>query len=284
MPSTTEQVLARLVDRMENRYYGKYRGIVRDTADPEGLGRLRALVPSVLGPDVLTGWAVPCVPYGGASDTGTQLVPEVGAGVWVEFEEGDLEFPIWAGTFWSRPGGRTEAPPAVRADGTPDDEKRGRPAVKIIRTAKGHTLQLDDTDAAERIALVEGAHHHVITLDDQGVTIRDGVSGHRIVLGRQGVEIRDGNHPGNRLTMDAAGTTVADAHGNQVVLGAAGIQIGAGATEAMVLGSAFATIVSAFMVGYRAHTHPVAGGVASAPTPPLTALSVPLSTRNQVGA
>ena len=100
-----EHVIARLAHEVERRYYGKYRAFVVDNADPEQLGRLKLTVPSVLGDEVVTGWAMPCVPYGGAENQGMLFVPDIDAGVWVEFEEGDLEFPIWVGTFWSKPGG-----------------------------------------------------------------------------------------------------------------------------------------------------------------------------------
>ena len=90
---TLERVVARLAERVEQRYYGKYRGFVVDNKDPAQLGRLRLRVPSVLGTDVVTGWASACVPFGGAADQGFLFIPDPGAGVWVEFEEGDLEFP-----------------------------------------------------------------------------------------------------------------------------------------------------------------------------------------------
>ena len=94
-----EKVVADLVQRVEHRFYGKYRGFVVDNADPEQLGRLTLRVPSVLGDKVVTGWAMPCLPYGGDADQGFFFIPKKEAGVWVEFEEGDLEFPIWVGAF-----------------------------------------------------------------------------------------------------------------------------------------------------------------------------------------
>jgi uncharacterized protein involved in type VI secretion and phage assembly len=167
-----EHVIARLAQEVERRYYGKYRGFVVDNEDPEQLGRLKLTVPSVLGDEVVTGWAMPCVPYGGAEGQGTLFVPDVDAGVWVEFEEGDLEFPIWVGTFWSKPGGTSELPVPHDAEGEPGDVQ-SPPTRKIIRTAKGHTLQFEDADGEEMVILVEATHGHRIVMNADGVTITD---------------------------------------------------------------------------------------------------------------
>jgi uncharacterized protein involved in type VI secretion and phage assembly len=167
-----EHVIARLAQEVERRYYGKYRGFVVDNEDPEQLGRLKLTVPSVLGDEVVTGWAMPCVPYGGAEGQGTLFVPDVDAGVWVEFEEGDLEFPIWVGTFWSKPGGTSELPVPHDAEGEPGDVQ-SPPTRKIIRTAKGHTLQFEDADDEEMVILVEATHGHRIVMNADGITITD---------------------------------------------------------------------------------------------------------------
>ena len=80
------------------RYYGKYRATVFNNVDPEMRGRIQALVPDVLGLIPST-YALPCVPVAGKS-SGAFFVPEIGAGVWIEFEQGDPDYPIWAGCFW----------------------------------------------------------------------------------------------------------------------------------------------------------------------------------------
>ena len=134
-----EHIVARLAQEVERRYYGKYRAFVVDNADPEQLGRLKLTVPSVLGDAVVTGWAMPCVPYGGAENQGMLFVPDIDAGVWVEFEEGDLEFPIWVGTFWSKPGGQSELPTTNADDGS-EESVQDPPTRKIIKTNAGHTL------------------------------------------------------------------------------------------------------------------------------------------------
>ena len=151
-----EKIVANLVEKVERRFYGKYRGFVVENADPENLGRLKLRVPSVLGDEVVTGWAMPCVPYGGDANQGMLFIPEVDAGVWVEFEEGDLEFPIWVGTFWSKPGGESELPLPNKPDGSEESAVQDPPMRKIIKTLKGHTIQFEDKDGEEMITIVEG--------------------------------------------------------------------------------------------------------------------------------
>lgn len=170
---TLERIVAGLVERVERRFYGKYRGFVVRNDDPRQLGRLQVSVPSVLGDGVVTGWAAPCVPYGGAADQGFLFVPEVDAGVWVEFEQGDLEFPIWVGTFWTT--GQLPEPHA-----TP-------PTRKIIKTLKGHTVQFEDAEGDELVTIVEAVNGNVITLDSNGITIR--TAGTRLVVGPDAIQI-----------------------------------------------------------------------------------------------
>lgn len=110
------------------RFYGKYRGTVADNADPMKLGRLQLLVPTVLG-SVRTAWAMPCVPYAG-DKVGLLALPPRNANVWVEFEGGNIDHPIWTGCFW----GENEMPAGA-----------GQPKVTILKTA-GTELKIDDRD------------------------------------------------------------------------------------------------------------------------------------------
>lgn len=181
-----EKIVANLVQKMENRFYGKYRSFVVDNADPEQLGRLKLQVPSILGRETVTGWALPCVPYGGEANQGFLFIPEVGAGVWVEFEEGDLEFPIWVGTFWSKPEGSTQLPKPNSVDGSEQGSVQDPPTCKIIKTKKGHTIQLEDADEGETILIMDGTNGHRIFLNQEGVTISD-KSGNLIKIADQGI-------------------------------------------------------------------------------------------------
>lgn len=79
-------------------YYGKYRGTVVNNIDPMQIGRIQVMVPDVSNL-MLSSWAMPCAPVAGIN-MGVFTLPLIGAGVWVEFEQGDPDYPIWVGGFW----------------------------------------------------------------------------------------------------------------------------------------------------------------------------------------
>ncbi len=101
-------------------YYGKYRGKVTSTKDPLNLGRVQVTVPAIFG-DGRQSWAMPATPYAG-KDIGFFTVPPVGSNIWVEFEGGDPDYPIWSGCFW----GEGELPQAARVS---DPDK-----VQVLKT------------------------------------------------------------------------------------------------------------------------------------------------------
>lgn len=198
-----ERIVADLAEKVENRFYGKYRGIVVENQDPLKLGRLKLNVPSVLGSDVVTGWATPCAPYGGAADLGFLFIPEKGTGVWTEFEEGDLEFPIWSGSFWSQPNSESELPkPNQASDGSEESAVQDPPTSKIIKTLKGHTLQFEDADNSEMILLREGSKGHLVVLDKNGITITD-ASNNQVQTTSSGIKVTDANANVIEMSKDA---------------------------------------------------------------------------------
>lgn len=119
------------VEQKADRFYGKYRGLVMNNVDPQGMGRIQALVPEVLG-EVPSGFAMPCAPYAGTG-AGLFTVPMIGAGVWIEFEAGDPSRPIWTGAWW--------APGEVPMDQTAAPTQ---PTTKILRSDFGLLVSLDD--------------------------------------------------------------------------------------------------------------------------------------------
>ncbi|MFH1217121.1 MAG: phage baseplate assembly protein V [Pseudomonadota bacterium] len=252
---TLEKIVSRLVQKVEQRFYGKYRGLVVDNEDPEQLGRLKVKVPSVLGGEVVTGWAFPCMPYGGGPNQGMLFIPEVDAGVWIEFEEGDLEYPIWVGTYWSKPGGESELPRPNDGDGSEQSGVQDPATRKIIKTLKGHTIQFEDKDGEEMItifearngnlitmdgngiAIREGQNEHEINMDGSGISVIDGMSGHEIKMESGGVSVTEGT-AGHNVNLSSSGVTVETATGAKVEMTPAGITIDAGAGLVQVKGSA----------------------------------------------
>lgn len=81
------------------KYYGKYRGVVTRVDDPKKQGRIKAKVPSLLG-GYDCNWALPCVPFAGEL-YGYQIGPNPGDGVWIEFEGGNPEKPVYTGFWWA---------------------------------------------------------------------------------------------------------------------------------------------------------------------------------------
>ena len=92
--------MQRLTEMMGSRLFGKYRGRVVNNEDGQARGRLQVVVPRVMGTQPT--WALPCVPNAGADGTGFFAIPPVESLVWVEFEAGDINHPIWTGCFWAK--------------------------------------------------------------------------------------------------------------------------------------------------------------------------------------
>jgi uncharacterized protein involved in type VI secretion and phage assembly len=161
---------------MSNHFYGKYRGTVTDIQDPLMMGRVRAKVPDVLG-DQESGWAMPCVPFGG-SGMGFFALPKVGAGAWVEFEHGDPDYPIWTGCWF---GSAAELPPELLA---PPYKK------VLLKTEGGHSIVLDDTPGIGGITLQTSGGQKIV-LNALGIEITSGQGGTIKITGPQ-VSINDG--------------------------------------------------------------------------------------------
>jgi hypothetical protein len=156
--------LNEILERLRSRLFGKYRGTC--TAVDEDTLRIKAKVPAVLGTQE-TGWCMPCLPYAG-DQVGVAFLPEVGSGVWIEFEGGDVSYPIWVGCYWR--------------DGEKPDQVA--PAVKTIIT-KQYQLVLDDD--APSATLTDS--DNTVMLDGSGVTLSRGANS--VVVGDAKVSVND---------------------------------------------------------------------------------------------
>jgi uncharacterized protein involved in type VI secretion and phage assembly len=151
------------------RFYGKYEGVVTDAADPKKIGRLKVRVPAVLGEQVESGWALPCVPAGGGKDRGMLFLPQVGDTVWVEFAAGDVSRPIWVGTFWGAPessGGADDLASETGAETPQADGADPSPTRSVLKTKSGHELTFDDD--GEAILLANGNAKSLIRFQQDG--------------------------------------------------------------------------------------------------------------------
>jgi uncharacterized protein involved in type VI secretion and phage assembly len=145
---------------MSNTFFGKYRGTVSDNQDPMMMNRIRARVPDVLGTQE-SGWAMPCLPFAG-SGMGFFALPDTGAGVWIEFEHGDPDYPIWCGC-WV--GSAADVPPLLLAP----------PYKKVMfKTSGGHSITLDDTPGVGGI-LLETSGGQKLKLTATGIEIDNGM-------------------------------------------------------------------------------------------------------------
>lgn len=182
-----DESVIRLLERIVNRHFGKYRGIATDNKDPKNLGRIKAKVPEVLG-DVESGWALPCSPYAG-NGVGIFTIPAVGDGVWIEFEAGDVSYPIWSGTWWAD----NELP------------NQATPDIKVIKTVSGHTITLDDTSGSEKVEILDKNGAKVV-MDQAGIEILE-KNGAKIFMKQGGIEISKGSQ---KIKLSQSSVTIND--------------------------------------------------------------------------
>jgi len=137
------------------KFYGKYRGMVLNNIDPMQMGRLMVQVPDV-GSVAPSTWAMPCVPIAGIQN-GMFALPIIGSGVWIEFEQGDPDHPIWVGCFWGSaaeiPALSKLTPPLIPAitlqtplqNGITISDLPGPTGGIMLKSATGATLIVNDT-------------------------------------------------------------------------------------------------------------------------------------------
>jgi hypothetical protein len=153
------------------KYFGKYRGTVVNNVDPMQIGRIQAIVPDVS--NVLpTSWAMPCVPVAGLQ-MGEFTVPPIGSGVWIEFEQGNPDFPIWTGCFWGMAG---EVPSAARL--VP-------PGVAGItfQTTLQNSIQVSDLPGPSGGIVLKSTTGAFVIVNDTGIYIQNGKGASLVLVG-----------------------------------------------------------------------------------------------------
>ncbi len=180
------------------KYYGKYRGVVLDNADPMLMGRILAIVPDVSSL-LPTTWCMPCVP-GAGLQAGMLVVPSIGAGAWIEFEQGDPDYPIWTGCFW---GSAAELPALARIS---------PPGVSSLtfQTTLQNGIVINDVPGAGGIIL-KSASGAGIVINDTGIIISNGQGAVITLVGPQ-MAITNGQAlitlQGPTVTVNAGGLVI----------------------------------------------------------------------------
>jgi uncharacterized protein involved in type VI secretion and phage assembly len=162
-----------------HKYYGKYRGTVFNNIDPEQRGRIQAIVPDVSGL-IPTSWAMACMPIAG-KQSGVYVVPQIGSGVWIEFEQGDPDYPIWTGCFW---GSVAEVPALALAGNL------ATPNI-VLQTALQNAIAISDLPGPMGGIMLKSATGATLIVNDTGIYIQNG-KGASITLIGPAVSVNNG--------------------------------------------------------------------------------------------
>ncbi|MFF2190736.1 phage baseplate assembly protein V [Streptomyces sp. NPDC058155] len=171
-----------MVTGPKDRFLGKFRGRVVSNDDPLHIGRITVEVPDVLGDEPST-WALPCLPFTGP-ESGQFVVPPPGAGVWVEFEQGDPSFPVWTGCWY---GAADELPPDARRELQANSVNKP----VVVQTPRAHKLVMNDTPGAEQGILLQAQGGAYIRITKEAVVIATGAGAEVVLRGRE-VTINEG--------------------------------------------------------------------------------------------
>jgi uncharacterized protein involved in type VI secretion and phage assembly len=195
------------------------------------------------------------------------FVPPVGAHVWIEFEGGDPDLPLWVGVWYPK-------------DQAPVEAQISPPDVRVIQTPSGHTIEIDDTDGDEKI-LIRHASDAFVSIDSKGSVLLSNPSGSHLHLDADGTKATLVEEHGNHLTMGAKGTAIVNPDGTtvnvsgdsvhisaaKVIVDATSVALGAGSGEPTLMGKSFSTLWDILLT----HVHPTAMG----PSSPSIELQVP---------
>jgi uncharacterized protein involved in type VI secretion and phage assembly len=207
MSTEHEELMVGIAESMRSRFFGKYRGIVTNVEDPEKLGRIVAQVPEVL-QEMPSPWALPATPFAGPGH-GLVLIPEVGDGVWIEFEAGDPSRPIWTGGWW----GPNELP-------APGDVQ-----VRALVTTAGHKFVLNDKDKEIQLLHSGGAQ---LKMTDNDITLTIGQSEFKMTADQISLKVLT-----NEITMTTTDITLKGGPTAVIKLSPAGTDVNNSAIKVM---------------------------------------------------
>jgi hypothetical protein len=260
----TATVLPTDLNRHAGKFYGKYSGQVVDVDDPKRLGRVLVSVPSVF-PENLHVWARPCF------SPGHFFVPPPHAAVWVEFEGGDTNYPLWVGTWYPQ--------------GTVPPEADKPSAVgHVMHTPAGHMVELTDEDGKEKV-VVRHKLDSFVSIDEKGSILAANQKGSYLYLNADKAEVSVTSEQGHMVTLGVDGVTAVHSGGSRIeivdgkvkVTGTTSVQIVANevsiAGGSVALGGSAqdpAVLGNGLMAMFNSHVHATAVGPTGPPIPPMT--------------
>ena len=155
----------------DQKYYGKYRGMVLNNVDLMQIGRLLVQVPDVAGV-IPSSWAMPCFPISG-KQMGAYMIPQIGAGVWVEFEQGNPDYPIWSGCWF---GSAAEVPALALA------RNPASPNI-VLQTTLQNTIVVSDLPGPTGGIMLKSTTGATIIVNDTGIYIQNGKGASLVMVG-----------------------------------------------------------------------------------------------------
>jgi uncharacterized protein involved in type VI secretion and phage assembly len=156
---------------MIEKYYGKYRGTVIQNIDPMQTGRIQVMVPDVSGL-LPSSWAMPCFPFVG-KQMGAYWIPQIGATVWIEFEQGNPDYPIWVGGFY----GLAAEVPALALAGNP-----ASPSI-VLQTGLQNCLVISDLPGPTGGIMLKSTTGATLIVNDTGIYIQNGKGASIVMTG-----------------------------------------------------------------------------------------------------
>lgn len=246
------------LNRHAGKFYGKYAGFVAKDSVPDIRGRVKVVVPTVFG-ETTSVWARPCLPWGHFT------LPPPEARIWVEFEAGDPEFPLWVGTYYP--------------EGSAPEEAQAEPqSHRVIQMPSGHTIELSDEDGAEKI-VIRHKDNAFVALQPDGSVVLSNNKGANLFMNAEGGETTLMGEQGHLVTMTADAMSLVNKDGSvvelkgdtatvlagNVNLSGSTVALGVDAAEPTIMGTAFSQLWKLVI----AHTHATAMGPSGPPVPPI---------------
>lgn len=143
-------------------YSGIFFGNVVENEDPKKKGRIKAKVISTHGENFTTEWAIPFSLFAG-NNYGFYFVPEIGDRVAIQFINGDVNKPVYTGSFWDTDA--ENSPQEIPAEGSTVERK-------VIKTKGGHFLKFDDSEDSPEIEIQHQNGSKVVVKKDK-IVIED---------------------------------------------------------------------------------------------------------------